>query len=136
MGTAWKIVTVNMTDQDDDRLVRLADLWGLSKAAAVRRLIADATPAFLDEDLGHTCTEGQRTRYGFSNPDLPDGPCPVCWPEGTLPTRLEREDAQRAAAYQHAFARQPGGKPYPDDYVKTPWWVHLVERRRLHQEEE
>tara|TARA_Y100000004_G_C8854860_1_gene386392 strand:- start:166 stop:543 length:378 start_codon:yes stop_codon:yes gene_type:complete len=125
MGTAWRIVTVNMTDQDDARLVRLADLWGLSKAAAVRRLIADATPAFLDEDVPHTCREGQRAKWGISTPNLPGGPCPACWPEGSLPTRLEREDAMRAAAFQLQWS---------DD--RTPWFVHVVERRRLHQEEE
>jgi len=125
MGTTWKIITVNMTEQDDARLVRLADLWGLSKAATVRRLIDQATPAFLDEDLAHTCLDGQRTRWGISSPDLAGGACPACWPEGSLPTRLEREDAMRAVAFQHRWS---------DD--RTPWFVHLVERRRLHQEEE
>ena len=135
MATAWRIITVNMNPSDDERLIRLADLWGLSKAATVRRLIAEATVAFTDEDVAHTCTEGQRTRWGYSNPELPGGPCAVCWPEGTLPTRLEKEDGYRTAAFQHDLARQPGSKPFPDDYVRVPWWVHVVERRKLHAKE-
>ncbi len=132
---AWTMVGVNMMPDDHARLIRLAELWGLSKAATVRRLIQDATVGFLAEDIAHTCTEGQRTRWGYSSPDIPGGPCAACWPEGTIPTRLEREDGYRTAAFQHDLARRPGADPFPVDYVKVPWWVHVVERRKLHAQE-
>ena len=117
---AWTMVGVNMMPSDHDRLVRLADLWGLSKAAAVRRLIQEATVGF-DDRGGHTCREGHLAAWGTSNPGLKDGRCMVCWP--TPPTVLEREDGMRAAAHQRQI--DPDGR-------MIPWFVHVAERRRLH----
>lgn len=120
---AWTMVGVNMMPSDHDRLVRLADLWGLSKAAAVRRLIQEATVGF-DDRQGHTCPEGVLAAHGTSNPDMKGGACAVCWP--TPPTRLEREDGMRAAAHQQILGAE---------VRRTPWWSHVAERRRLHAQE-
>lgn len=125
MATSWRIITVNMNPSDDERLIRLADLWGLSKAATVRRLIVEATRGF-EEDYrnGHTCPPGVQDVHGTSNPDIKGGPCPVCWP--TAPTRLEREDGMKTEAFQRSLG--PSTR-------RTPWWVHVARRRELHAQE-
>lgn len=124
MATAWRIITVNMNPSDDERLIRLADLWGLSKAATVRRLIAEATRGFDDDDRnGHTCPPGHLDAWGISNPMMKE-PCSVCWP--TPPTRLEREDGMKAEAFQRSLG--PSTR-------RTPWWVHVARRRELHAQE-
>jgi len=120
---AWTMVGVNMMPDDHDRLVRLADLWGLSKAATVRRLIQEATQGF-DDRGGHTCLEGHLMAWGTSNPNLKGGRCTACWP--TPPTHLEIQDGMRARWTQQQL--DPEGRA-------IPWFVYVAERRRLHAKE-
>lgn len=117
------MVGVNMMPADHDRLVRLAELWGQSKAATIRRLIQEATVAFDDRD-GHTCPEGVFAQFGTSNPEHKGGRCVVCWPEP--PTRSEQEYGRREAQFQATAFRL--GDHYPRS---VPWWVHVdVDRRK------
>ena len=125
MGRAgWIYVGVNMMDDDHRRLEQLAELWGLSKAAAVRRLLKEATPE-LNPRHGHTCPEGQHARWGTSNP-MNRERCSVCWP--TPPTMAERHDGQKAE-----FSQERLGVHWTD---RAPWWFHVAEARRAAQEEE
>lgn len=123
MGRAgWIYVGVNMMDDDHRRLERLSELWGLSKAATVRRLLQEATRDF-DDRGGHTCPEGQFAKWGTSNP-FREPRCAVCWP--TMPTRSERHDGERVQAMATTIA---GGR------VVSPWWFHVAEARKAEGED-
>ena len=128
MGRAgWIYVGVNMMGDDHRRLEVLAEMWGLSKAAAVRRLLKEATPA-LDDRNGHTCPEGQYAKWGTSNP-MQRERCSVCWP--TMPTMAERHDAEKSVFRQQHWNRLHDGVA-----IVAPWWYHVKEARRLAQEED
>ena len=120
MGRAgWIYVGVNMMDDDHRRLERLSELWGMSKAATVRRLLQEATRDF-DDRGGHTCNEGQYARWTTSNP-MREPRCTVCWP--TMPSGSERHDGERVVAHSqvlHGF----------ESVIEAPWWFHVAEARK------
>ena len=120
----WIYVGVNMMDDDHRRLEKLAELWGMSKAAAVRRLLKEATPE-LNPRHGHTCPEATYAKWGTSNPMARER-CTICWP--TPPTTAERHDGEETHAVQARF-----GVPWSE---RAPWWFHVAEARKAAQEEE
>lgn len=115
----WIYVGVNMMDNDHRRLERLAELWGMSKAAAVRRLLQEATRDF-DDRGGHTCNEGQFSKWGTSNP-FREPRCTVCWP--TMPTRAERVEGERCVASSQVL------HGYSESVIEAPWWWHVAQAR-------
>ncbi len=116
----WIYVGVNMMDDDHRRLEMLAELWGMSKAAAVRRLLKEATPE-LNPRHGHTCNEGQYAKWGTSNP-MKRERCSVCWP--TMPTTGEREAAEISVKLQHQLKTL-----HDDQVIVAPWWWHVAQAR-------
>lgn len=116
----WIYVGVNMMDEDHRRLEALAEMWGMSKAAAVRRLLKEATPG-LDDRNGHTCPAEQHAKWGTSNPFRKDR-CTVCWP--TMPTMEERADATKIVESQQYWNRRYDGMA-----IVAPWWFHVAKAR-------
>lgn len=121
----WIYVGVNMMDDDHRRLERLAEMWGLSKAAAVRRLLKEATPE-MNPRHGHTCNEGQYAKWSTSNPNMKER-CTVCWP--TMPTTAEREAAEEAVKAQHHWCLLDGRAFAEFGPKLAPWWWHVAQAR-------
>ncbi len=115
---SWRMVGVNMTDDDKARLDALSHLWGTSNAATVRRLIQQATKGLLPSERdGHTCPPAQFDRWGVSNPGLKQ-PCVACWPTTPNPEEKHRGEMHRIMAIGTVLEHHP-------------WWVHVHEARRL-----
>lgn len=115
---SWRMVGVNMTDDDKARLDALSHLWGTSNAATVRRLIQDATKGLLPSERdGHTCPPAQFDRYGCSNPMAAKGACVACWP--TPPNPQERHEGEIA----YIMARGT-----VDEWL--PWWAWTHRNRQ------
>ncbi len=119
----WIYVGVNMMDDDHRRLEALAEMWGMSKAAAVRRLLKEATPAF-DDRNGHTCPEHVFAKWGTSNP-MQRERCSVCWP--TMPTTAERHDAEETVFKQKQFKVMSGNLELQTPIA--PWWFFVAQAR-------
>lgn len=116
---SWRMVGVNMTDDDKARLDALSHLWGTSNAATVRRLIQQATVGLLpDERDGHTCPPQQFDRYGCSNPMAVQGACVACWPTTPNPEEKHQGEMRRITALGSV-----------EEHL--PWWVHT---HRVRQE--
>ncbi len=118
---SWRMVGVNMTDDDKARLDALSELWGTSNAATVRRLIQEATKGLLPSERdGHTCPPAQFDRYGCSNPMAVKGACVACWPTPVNPEERHQGEMRRIVALGTV-----------DEWL--PWWAHT---HRLRQERE